>query len=597
MHKCSRASRHALFAMAAIYGDKIPINDSPGISSKRGNMKHAFRATLFVLGLLLLFPAGQSLAAQGGKVSYIVVPFAIQGPSQYDYLQRSLPQMLTSRLYWKDRVEPARNELGVNIKPASTEEEAEKLRQQYKADYAIWGTITIVNDMCSVDVRVRDKSGSSWATAREARSPQLIAAISGISDDINADVFGRAPTGKTAMRPAQNDGPINRMNPDIMVNETTPREVYLNPQFRYSGSSVQDDSRLRSQALTFPAIGMEVADIDGDGRNEILVLEDTKLHAYSFGVGKMDPLGSHDFAINSQCLTVRSLPRPSGRPWIIVTGVDTKGVPSSTILTYSGGGFREELKNIRWYLNVVKLPPDFLPVLVGQEAAPPQLFRPGVFEMVKNGDRLTPGRKINLPSEANVFNFSWMPPSRGDQNSEKLLVLTNREQIRVYGPKLARLAATSESYSGSAIGMEISPAVPGFKRDDVTLARVFYIPMRMLPADLERDGTWKVVVNKPISTASQIFDRYRSFPQSEIHSLYWDGIGLNLQWKTRRIKGSMVDYAVADANNDGIMDLVCCVNTHPGALGVKARRGMVLVYPLDTSQVAPITPDKSDIYE
>lgn len=130
------------------------------------------------------------------------------------------------------------------------------------------------------------------------------------------------------------------------------------------------------------------------------------------------------------------------------------------------------------------------------------------------------------------------------------------------------------------------------------MASIFYIPMRMLAVDFEHDGNYELIVNKPISTASEIFDRYRFFPQSEIHSLFWDGIGLNLQWKTRRIKGSMVDYTIADANNDGIPDLVTCLNTHPGALGVKARKTIIMLYPLDMSQTNPgAAVDKSDIYD
>ena len=122
--------------------------------------------------------------------------------------------------------------------------------------------------------------------------------------------------------------------------------------------------------------------------------------------------------------------------------------------------------------------------------------------------------------------------------------------------------------------------------------------MRMLAIDLERDGNYELLVNKPISTASEIFDRYRFFPQSEIHSLFWDGLGLNLQWKTRRIKGSMVDYTIGDANNDGIPDLVVCLNTHPGALGVKARKTVVMLYPLDVSRTDPATAvDRSDIHD
>jgi hypothetical protein len=72
--------------------------------------------------------------------------------------------------------------------------------------------------------------------------------------------------------------------------------------------------------------------------------------------------------------------------------------------------------------------------------------------------------------------------------------------------------------------------------------------------------------------------------------LYWDGIGLNLAWKTRRIKGSVVGFSLADFTNTGGTDLVVCVNTHPGVLGVSARKTVVLAYPLDLSKTDPNTP-------
>jgi hypothetical protein len=562
-------------------------------------MKRVFRAAAGLLWLVLL--AGQAAAAE--KSTYIVAPFFVQGPQGFTYLERSIPQMLTSRLYWKDRVEPARSELPVNIKPVSSQAEAEKLLAQFKADYVVWGTVTIVENDCSLDVRVLHKSGKAWPQVREAKSPQLIAAITGISDAINREVFNRptsaanisagSGTGGTGGR-----GRVNQMNPEIMVNETSAKEVYLNPQFRYSGASVEDDSRLRSQALNFSSIGMEVVDADSDGKNEIFLLDDRVLRAYSFAQGRLEPLGEFFFPANSQCLSVRSLPHPSGKAWIIVNTVDKGGQPLASILTFSGGTFREEMKNIRYYLNVVKMPPSYMPVLIGQEAQPPRLFKIGVNEMVKQGDRLVPSRRIALPSEVNVLNFTYLPGSRGERDSDKLIVLTGEENLRVYNSKGSRLAQTSEKYSGSALGLEIAVAMPGLGKDDVTIPSVFYIPMRMLAIDLERDGNWELLVNRPISTASQIFDRYRFFPQSEIHSLFWDGIGLNLQWKTRRIKGSMVDYTVADANNDGIPDLVACLNTHPGALGVSARKTMIMLYPLDVSLTSPGTAvDKDDMYD
>jgi hypothetical protein len=563
-------------------------------------MKRVFRAGVGLVALMLLL-AGQAFAAQ--KVTYIVLPFSVQGPQGFAYLEKSIPQMITSRIYWKDRVEPAR-ELSPGARPVDSESEAEKLRVQYKADYVIWGSVTIVGDDASLDVQVRDKAGKVWPQTREAKAPQLISAIGAMSDAINRDVFNRATSASNRSAGSGGTagaGRVNQMNPDIMVNENSPREVYLNPQFRYAGASQEDESRLRSQALNFPAIGMEVTDADGDGKNEIFLLDDHAVRAFRFEKNnQLKQIGEHRFSLNSQCLNIRSLPSPSGRgAWSVVTVIDQGGIPQSCVLTFNGSSFKEEMKNIRHYLNVVRMPPDYLPKIIGQEAAPPRLFRPNsLAEMIPQGGTLVSGGRLNLPPEANVFNFTWLPSSRGERDGQKLIVLTGTETLRVYNSKLSRLAETSESYSGASTGMEIDPSMPGLGRETVTMSNVFYIPMRMVPYDLERDGNWELIVNKPISTASKVFDRYRYFPQSEIHSLFWDGLGMGLQWKTRRIKGSMVDYTVADANNSGIPSLVVCVNTHPGAIGASARRAMVLLYPLDISLTAPGTvPDRSDIFD
>jgi hypothetical protein len=108
----------------------------------------------------------------------------------------------------------------------------------------------------------------------------------------------------------------------------------------------------------------------------------------------------------------------------------------------------------------------------------------------------------------------------------------------------------------------------------------YYIPLRMVPVNLNKDKAYEVLVNRNISVAAQFFSRYRSFPQGEVHTLFWDGIGLSLAWKTRRIKGTVVDYGINDVDNNGTMDLYTCVVTHPGAMGFGSRKTFVVAYPL-----------------
>ena len=55
--------------------------------------------------------------------------------------------------------------------------------------------------------------------------------------------------------------------------------------------------------------------------------------------------------------------------------------------------------------------------------------------------------------------------------------------------------------------------------------------------------------------------------------------------KTRRIKGTITGYTLADIDNDGQKELVVCINTWPGAAGLSARRTIVLAYKLDTGSM------------
>ena len=49
----------------------------------------------------------------------------------------------------------------------------------------------------------------------------------------------------------------------------------------------------------------------------------------------------------------------------------------------------------------------------------------------------------------------------------------------------------------------------------------------MIVANLNKDGRYDVLVSKNISAAAQFFETFRTFSQGEIHSLYWDGVGMD----------------------------------------------------------------------
>lgn len=529
--------------------------------------------------------------AQAAPKTFAVLPFSINGPSSYKYLEQAIPPMMQSRMFWKDNLHPLET-AGKKLSPISTEQEARAIQKSLGADYVIWGSVTIVGEECSIDAKAIGEGTQIWHRAGKAKLANLITAMEGLSDGLMQDITGRG----ASMAPGAVAGTVSpSMHPSIVQNETQQQTTYLNPQFKYQGDTGDGDV-LRSQTLPFVSSGMLVEDVNKDGVTEIFLLERRKIHAFTWDKGRLVPIATFDGPSMVQLLNIKTLDT-GGQKLLVVSGVEDKStLPFSFILRFDGKQFSVDVDRIRFFLNVVKMPPTYKETLIGQAGEGSRMFRPGVFEMVKNGNSLMKGGSINLPADANVFNFIWLPAKNSAE--DKLIILTDSEQLRVMNAQGSRLAQTDEKYSGTSKGIETTNDMPGMGKDPLYIPAQYYIPMNMPVADLEQDGRYEVLVNRPISTASQFFENYRFFPQGEIHSLYWDGVGLNLQWKTRRIKGSVVDIAIVDLNGDKKLDLVVNVNTHPGALGIEARKTLIMAYPLDLTLTDPkAAKDLSDFAE
>ncbi len=512
----------------------------------------------------VFFVAGATAALADEAKTFAVLPFQTNGPVAYTYLEKAIPQMLTSRLYWKDHFVAVDSAAYEGVSAPSSNDAAKAAVKKVGVDYLVYGSVTIVGDQSSVDLRVASANGTVWPRSASSKVDQMIPTLEEMADAVNAEVFKR------------------EVAPAVAEQPTMTSEYQITPV-------LEMDSR--SNSLSIPAHGMAVEDVNGDGRNEIVLLTEHEVFVYSYENARMELLASYKGPMRLSLIAVRvaDLDR-DGTPEIIVSAVDTDQTPNSFILNFRDGGLRVTEERIRYLLNVVRMPPEFMPVLIGQTLARGNdMWREPVYEMVKMGGGYDKGIRLTLPEKANLFNFVWIPAS--EKEGAKIVILEpSGERLRVFTEQFARLAETAESYSGATAALEQDQSLEVMGKDSVLMGSNYYIPMPMLVVDLDRNGRYELVVNRPISVAAQFFERYRFFPQGEIHSLFWDGLGLTLDWKTRRIKGSVVAYDIKDMDGSGEPKLVVCVNTHPGNLGMKARKTMIITFPLSMEKTSPAVP-------
>ncbi|MBO6171661.1 MAG: VCBS repeat-containing protein [Desulfovibrio sp.] len=553
-------------------------------------MKFAMRLMFVVCLLCAAVAAGATGAA---AKSAVVLPFTVNAPQNYAYLAKAVPAAIQGKLNHPGVLDVR----SVQGKAASANEARQALRSS-GADNAVWGSVSVIGNEATVEINSVDKAGKTWTQTAQSPVSELTGAVQRLSARMGQEVFGVSSAMRTPGSTAAGNARKGTPGGDIITNETGQQQVYLNPQFRYQGAGANDGSRLRSQRLKYTMVDMAVGDFNGDGKNEIAVLSDHNLRIYSWPLnGQLKLLGETVISRSNNNFSMRAidLNRDRALELVVATYEDDSNRPYGYIYSFKGNKLSLFAERIPYFVSVMRVPPTYTPVLVGQNWDSVRLFAPGVRMMNKAGGKYELGTRLDLPSGATVFNCAWMPPSRSNK-SELLVMLTDDERIKLFqGRGNSLVHTTMERFSGSSAGMDHYKGMPGLGVDkNYQLPSKYYAPMRLIAADIGSTGEYTLLVNKPISTAAQIFDRYRYFPQGEVHALYWDGVGLGLKWKTRRIRGSVAQIDLADVNNDGVLDLVVGLNTSPD-LGVGSRQCMVTAYPLDVSATDPNVPaDLSD---
>ena len=526
------------------------------------------------LAACLCAPA--QIVAQEVK-EFAVAPFQVHGPEKYQYLQRGIQSMLVSRLTWEGRLVPQE---ASGLKAVQSQSQARSVQQDLGVDFLVWGNVTIAGEEANVSAFLLGEKSKTFS--RSTPMGQLIPALEDISGQITGRIFpeqreSAAEQGEEeSAQTSQASNAQQRVNENFVYQDGASNQEGLNPQFEYTGYQTSQ-GRWRSQSLSVTGLNMVVADADADDVNEIFVLAEHGVKAYSIEDNKLALVSEYETNLRTQCLNLNTIDvNRDGYLELVASAMQGERV-TSFVLNFKDGQFQEVEKDINFYMNVVRRPPDYRKTLIGQRKGKSEIFDSPVQAVVRMNGKLTLERKINLPSRSNVFNFAYLPY----KNAYKTIVVSSNDKLQVFNHNNQLEHVTSKSYAASAQGIPMDKSFPGLGESIEDPTRFYFIPSRLVPCNLDRDEEFELLANRNISMAAQFFTRYRYFPKGEIHSLFWDGMGLAPQWTTRPINGTVVDYGIADINNDGDQELYVCATTHPGLTGFKKRKTVVYAYALN----------------
>jgi hypothetical protein len=240
--------------------------------------------------------------------------------------------------------------------------------------------------------------------------------------------------------------------------------------------------------------------------------------------------------------------------------------PISFVLEWTGGRLQPKVAEVNSYFRVIHVPGGGA-MLVGQGKGGKKPFISGVEELTWNGQTYVPGAPQALPPWINVFSFSY-----GDVNGNgqtDTMAFTDLYYLRLLDTEAQREWESPDAFGGS--GVYLTYPADSARIGQYIEKDKYYLPQRILIADVDQDGVNEVIVSRNRDAAKGLFERLRLFKGGHIECLSWDQLGLYPEWRTREVSGHLSDYGIGDVDNDGRQELVYAVIRQSGSVIADSR--------------------------
>ena len=574
---------------------------------------------LLFVAIAVLF-SGAVWAAEVKQIA--VLPFATNSSENIDYIRDGVMDMLNSRLTVDGKIEVLSKttvtELTSKIKKKTfTQSDAYAIGKKLKVNYVVWGSITKIGNSMSVDGKLVDIATNKSPVSVFAQSQgmdEVIPKINDFAQRIDMHILGQVPsTFAPAPAPAQAALPPVAAAPQLAQQETAAAPAVqepaatetlrtkkgtltaaINPDFIQAPQTLKQKGFWMSEKIDTRLIGMDIGDVDNDGKQEIVAIDSNNVMIYrkegkALKLLKKIPGKSYDKYLSVDVADING----NDARQIFVSNIN-EGMVKSFVLEFRNGQYVKIASDLKWMLRVIYI--SGKPVLLGQTVgntvgdvmnAEDDAFGTPIFELGWKGGKYTEIRRMKVPTGFSIYDILLEPLEKDGQ--ERIIALDKLDYLRVIEPTNQSLQTLTRFFSAKEMLWKSDEQFGGSANSFEPLQRVLskgevkpplqYVNIRMLAYDFFNQGKKDLVVARNNSSVARVFQDVKLFTSSEIVDLEWSGLGFVEAWKTKRINGYIADIQIKDVDNDGKNELVLALNITAGAS--LTPKSVIVSYSLD----------------
>lgn len=509
-------------------------------------------AVLLSLILLLLVPA----YGWSKTVRVAVLPWKVNSAENMDFVRDAMVDMLSSRLGSNSSIEVVRpDEVRSAVSGASdiTDKTAAEAGKKLKADYVLYGSLTVLGNAVSLDARLL-KTADGTTTPFYSKATGLDSVV-GMADKLSGDVLVASGAVATSAPPVVLVPPAPT---GVEEKKTLPPSTEATGKgeggFIVKAEADKTPVEWKSAKMDGMYLSMTAADLNKDGVKELFLLGKKSLTiARLKGAGletvKEIPAGAADFIDIS---TIDS--DGDGASEVYVSALSNNR-PYSSVVEFKDNDYRVTITGVKWLLKAVTVGSKEQ-VLAGSLFRKADGFYGDLRLLKKEGAEIIDKGpfEIKLPGKVNLYRFDAFDVTGSGRLS--LVALDSRDYLSIYKSDgkggWDKDWTSSDFYGGTLNYIEYHDENSNDKSPVPVEGRFYHFA--------GKDGKTELIIkrNNPGGLGRRA-ERPGSFVSGEVMSLSWDGALLTENWKTKLVTGYISDFFIDDLNGDGTKEIVLLV--------------------------------------